>query len=65
MRALTYSGKRVWKAVVKGRPRAQAIAPRRHAQRPFGRDMDGAGLEAVDQLRQAPRAGSTARRISG
>ena len=37
-----------------GQAAAQAIAPRRHAQRPLRRDMDGAGLKGIDQARQAP-----------
>ena len=33
---------------------APAVAPRRPAQRSFGRDVDGVGLRGADHLRQAP-----------
>ena len=45
-----YSGKRVWKLVVKGSAVLAAVAPHQPADRPLCRDMDAVGLGLRDQF---------------
>ena len=56
-RSARYSGKRVWKLVVKGMPRLHADAAHGMADRPFGGDVDGVGPRPVEPAFDVARAG--------
>ena len=57
-RAERYSGKRVWKLVVKGRPVGHAPAPDGEADRPLGGDVDGLGPGGRGSRADRLRAGA-------
>ena len=57
MRACTYSGKRVWYAVVNAQPGALAITACTPAERPFHRDVQAILRERIDALRDRPLEG--------